>query len=314
MKKVKVAVIGYGHLGKWHAQKAHQLEGSELVAIVEPSESGQKLAAEAYPDCRVVSSLSEIIDDIDAGIIVTPTSHHYEGVKTLLQKNKHVFCEKPLCSTLEDATDLKNYIENEIVQVGHSERCHQIWEVLAPKVEKIKSKKMIKIDRYAAFKGRATDVDVVSDLMIHDLDLMLFLFKQKPVKISSLGHKIRTDKWDHVTSHFFFANGDEAIITSGRNHVKEVRSLEVMSADGCYFVDLFESQFHHATSDIFEDDTYTQSMSYEKRDHLLLEQESFYNSVLENKAASVTYQDGVDAVYLVSKVLESLESSEPISL
>ncbi len=314
MKKVKVALIGYGHLGKWHAQKADQLENSELIAIVEPSEKAQALAKADHPNCRVVSNLSEVINDIDAGIVVTPTTYHYEVVKNLLKSNKHVFCEKPLCSTHSEAKDLEQYINNEVLQVGHSERCHQIWETLVPQVENIKSKKMIKIDRYAPFKGRATDVDVVSDLMIHDLDLMLFLFKQKPVRINSLGHKIRTDKWDHVTSHFFFANGDEAIITSGRNHVKEVRSLEVMSSEGCYFVDLFESSFHHATSSVFDDNTYTKCSSYEKRDHLLLEQECFYASILEDKPVTVNYQDGVDAVYLVSKVLESLESSEPISL
>lgn len=314
MKKVKVAVIGYGHLGKWHAQKANQIDNSDLIAIVEPYESGQIQAKEAYPNIKIVSSLSEVIDEIDAAIVVTPTSTHFEVVKDLLEKDKSVFCEKPLCSSFEEAEALKPFLKDNLVQVGHSERCHQIWEALIPEIQKIKTKKTIKIDRYASFKGRATDVDVVSDLMIHDIDLMLYLFNQKPVSVRSIGHKIRTDKWDHVTSHFDLEDGSQVVITSGRNHVHEVRSLEVMSDGGCHYVDLFRNQYHFATNNQFSDDSFVKTTEYEKRDHLLLEQESFYNSILNKTSASVTFEEGKSAVYLVSKVLESLEMNSSINL
>lgn len=314
MSKVNIAIIGYGHLGKWHAQKTDQLENANLVAIVESFEANQKMAKENHPGVKVVSDVSEVINEIDAAIIVTPTSTHYELTKNLLQKSKHVFCEKPLCSTFEQAKDLEQYISGKIVQVGHSERCHAAWEELKEKFEKIEGKKTIKITRYAPFKGRATDVDVVQDLMIHDIDLMLYLFGQKPIEVNSIGHKIRTEKWDHVTSHFFFKNGDEVIITSGRNHVQETRALEVMSSAGCYYVDLFANKILYGTNSKFDDGTYVQEKSYEKRDHLLIEHQSFYNSILNNSEPMVNYNDGVNAVFLVSKVNESLDAGKRLSL
>jgi predicted dehydrogenase len=314
MNKVNVAVIGYGHLGKWHTQKAHGIDNSNLIAIVEAYEPNQKAAKEAYPDVKVVSSVSEVMDEIDAAIIVTPTSTHYELVKELLQNDKHVFCEKPLCSTHEETVDLKNYLKEQTVQVGHSERCHQAWDKLKNQFAKDTSKKTIKITRIAEFKGRATDVDVVQDLMIHDIDLMLYLFNAKPVKVSSLGHKIRTTKWDHVTSHFYLDNGDEVIITSGRNHVREVRALEVMSQAGCIEVDLFANKIAIGTNDVNADGTYVTTEGYEKRDHLLIEQTAFYNSILKKSEPMVTYNDGVNAVYLVTKVNESLETTGVIDL
>lgn len=307
MSKVNVAVIGYGHLGKWHTQKAHLLDNANLVAIVESFEANAQNAKKDYPDVQVVSSIDEVIDQIDAAIIVTPTSTHFELTKNLLSKDKHVFCEKPLCSTFEEAKELEAYIGSSQLQVGHSERCHKAWEILEDDFKTIKGNKTIKINRFAPFKGRATDVDVVQDLMIHDIDLMLYLFKNKPTHVSSIGHKIRTDKWDHVTSHFYFENGDEVIITSGRNHVREVRSLEVMSSGGCLLVDLFTNEIIEGTNDQFTDGSYVQSKEYEKLDHLLIEQDSFYNSIITNMTPMVTYEDGLNAVYYVTKVLESLE-------
>jgi predicted dehydrogenase len=314
MNKVKVAVIGFGHLGKWHTQKAAGLESSELVAIVEPFEKNQLAAKAEYPNIRVVASLDEVLDGIDAAVIVTPTSTHFELTKKLLEANKHVFCEKPLCSSIEQAKELKAYLGNKVLQVGHSERCHQAWELIKDDIQALPSKKTIKISRYAAFKGRATDVDVVQDLMIHDIDLMLFLFGEKPTHVSSVGHKIRTDKWDHVTTHFYFNSGTEVIITSGRNHIEEVRSLEIMSDIGCLVVDLFTNKIIKGTDSVYEDGSFIRESIYEKRDHLFIEQENFYNSILENGQPMVTYEDGVNAVFYISKVLESLDTSGIVEL
>lgn len=314
MKKVKVATIGYGHLGRWHAQKAFGIENSELVAIVESFPKNQEMAKEAYPNVKIVNDVKDIIDEIDAAVIVTPTSTHHELTSYLLKNNKHVFCEKPLCSTYEETLDLKNKIGESIVQVGHSERCHEAWEKLSEDFESISGNKTVKLTRFAPFKGRATDVDVVQDLMIHDIDLMLYLFKQKPHKVSAFGHKIRTDKYDHATAHFYFENGDHVIITSGRNHVEEVRSLEVMSSEGCLYVDLFTNEIKKGTNSQYDDGTFVKVESYAKRDHLLIEQQSFYNSILNKTKPMVTYEDGVNAVYLVTKVLESIDSGKSINL
>lgn len=314
MEKVKVAVIGYGHLGKWHTQKAHGLENSELVAIVEPFEKNQEAARSEYPGVQIVNSIEDVLEQIDAAVIVTPTSTHFELTQSLLKAGKHVFCEKPLCSTYEQTKELEQYLGDLTLQVGHSERCHEAWELLEEDFSKLPAKKTIKITRHAAFKGRATDVDVVQDLMIHDIDLMLYLFKEKPTRVNSIGHKVRTDKWDHVTSHFFFESGMEVIITSGRNHVAEVRSLEVMSEHGCHYVDLFQNKIHFGTNTQNPDGSYIEEKNYTKRDHLLLEQENFYHSIINKTAPMVSYTDGVNAVYYVTKVLDSLEVQKAIEL
>jgi len=315
MSKIKVAVIGYGHLGKWHAQKANSIENSELVAIVDPFESSQEKARELYPNVEVVGDINEVMDKIDAAIIVTPTSTHFELTKSLLSNKKHVFCEKPLCPSLKEALDLEPFTSDDLVlQVGHSERCHQIWEELRPKIHTLGSAVTIKIDRVAPFKGRATDVDVVQDLMIHDLDLATYLINQDVLSVKAYGHKIRTGKWDQVIAVVNYSDKSSAIISSGRNHVKEIRSLEVGTDKGLHFVDLMKNEYSFATHDKFESGEFVETKEYPKRDHLLIEQEAFYKSILNKTDSVVDYYDGVKAVRLVQAVIESLESGNAIQL
>jgi len=315
MNQIKVAVLGYGHLGKWHCQKVDSCSESELFAIVEPFESGQEAAAKNHPNAKIVSHIEEVINDIDAGIIVTPTSTHFELTRYLLDRNKHVFCEKPLCSNMEEVSELLPLLKKDkVFQVGHSERCHKAWEELSPYFEKIKGPFTLDLNRVAAFKGRATDVDVVQDLMIHDLDLVLFLFGKKPKSVQSFGHKIRTDKWDHVTAILEFEDGSMAKVTSGRNHVKEIRSLEVMSAEGAIYVDLFENTYALGTNSVFNNGEFVKKESYEKRDHLLIEHENFYKSILGLETAMVNFHDGANIVNLIDKVLESLNKKQKIIL
>ena len=151
MKQVRVAIVGHGHLGKWHTQKAQALESSQLVAIVEPFNQDQ--VRELYPDVKIVSKIDEVMDEIDAAVIVTPTSTHFELVKQCLEAGKHVFCEKPLCSTFEQAKSLESLTGKTKLQVGHSERCHQAWEEVQPKVRDMKGSRTLKINRFAPFKG-----------------------------------------------------------------------------------------------------------------------------------------------------------------
>ncbi|RPJ74347.1 MAG: gfo/Idh/MocA family oxidoreductase, partial [Alphaproteobacteria bacterium] len=131
MNKIRVAVIGYGHLGKWHAQKAEAFpELTELKYIVEKFPAGIEAAKAAHPKVTVVDDISKIINDIDAAFVVTPTSFHFELVEYLLKNKKHVFCEKPITETTSEALKLKELLKGTdlILQVGHSERFHQAWE------------------------------------------------------------------------------------------------------------------------------------------------------------------------------------------
>lgn len=317
MNKVRVAVIGYGHLGKWHCQKAEaHADAAEFVAIVEKFPAGQEAAQAAHPKVRVVSDIKEVIQDIDAAFVVSPTSTHFELVKYLLENKKHVFCEKPLCSNDAEASQLKEIAlkTNVVLQVGHSERFHEAWDKLKTKFQNLTPPYTIRINRSAPFKGRATDVDVVQDLAIHDLDLVMFLFKQRPIQVDATGVKIRTTKWDHANIHLKLENNCHAYIVVGRNQVKEMRDLEVVSKDGMVVVDLFTNKIFEASSSQFSDGTFVQEAPYAKRDHLLLEHQNFYQSILNNRPAIIGLKDGLNAVHLVDSTLKSMETLSPVDV
>lgn len=317
MKKVRVAVLGYGHLGKWHCQKveAHK-DVAEFVAIVEKFPAGQEAAKAAHPGVKIVNDIKDVINDIDAAFVVTPTSTHFDLVKYLLENNKHVFCEKPVCSNDAEAAKLKEIAtgKNVVLQVGHSERFHEAWEKLREKFQSLPTPYSIRINRYAPFKGRATDVDVVQDLGIHDLDLLMYLFKSKPVAVSAHGYKIRTDKWDHASIDVQMENDCVAHVVVGRNATKEVRDLEVVSRDGSILVDLFANKFSVAVSGKYDDGTFVKEEAYGKRDHLLLEHKHFYESVQSGKPAIVHLKDGMNAVHLVDCALRSMEANKKVTV
>jgi predicted dehydrogenase len=319
MKKVRVAVLGYGHLGKWHCQKvAAHADVAEFIAIVEKFPAGQEAARTNHPGVRVVEDIKDVINDIDAAFVVTPTSTHFELVKYLLENNKHVFCEKPVCSNDDEAKKLQEIASDKkvVIQVGHSERFHEAWDKLRERFQGLSTPYTVRINRVAPFKGRATDVDVVQDLAIHDLDLVLHLFKEKPVSIMARGQKIRTNKWDHANIHVEMQNNCDAFIVVGRNATKEVRELEVISKEGMFTVDLFTNKIFEATSSKFPDDTFVKEEAYGKRDHLLLEHQNFYHSILEGKPAIIGLKDGMNAVHLVDSTLKAMETmkSVPVNL
>jgi len=310
MQKIRVAVVGYGHLGRFHAQKVDVLEASELVAIVDANKDRALLAKEAHPHANVVADLKDIISEIDAAIIVTPTSTHFEIAKYLIEQKKHVFCEKPITEKELQALELGALVEKQAIvfQAGHSERFHEIFERVDDFQEYFSGPCFIRLDRIAAFKGRATDVDVVQDLMIHDLDLISFLFKETPVSIEAKGFKIRTSKWDHVTAILDFASGKKAFVTVGRNFVKEVRSLDVTSSNGTFFVDLMKNEVLIASKNAKLANEYVKIFSYNKRDHLLLEQDHFYKSIINRTKPIVSVKDGQFAIRLLDFVIKALES------
>ena len=204
--------------------------------------------------------------------------------------------------------------KNVIIQVGHSERFHEAWERLRERFLKLDSPYSVRINRVAPFKGRATDVDVVQDLAIHDLDLLSYLFKERPKTISASGYKIRTNKWDHASIRISMENECEAHIVVGRNAVKEVRELEVTSRHGMITVDLFTNKIYEAVASTFEDGSFIKEENYPKRDHLLFEHKHFYVSILENKPSIIGLRDGLNAVHLVDCTLNSLETNRSITV
>lgn len=310
-KQVRVALFGHGFLGKWHAQKAHALENSKLTVIVEPYEAYHDDIKKLYPEAKVVKSVEGSEDLFDAAIIASPTSYHFELCEKLLKLSKHIFCEKPVTSTYAQAQSLRSLLrEEKVFQVGHSERCHQVWEMRERFAPYLEGDSLIEFTRVAPFKGRATDVDVVQDLMIHDIDLMLWLTDEKPTLVEARGFKIRTDFWDHAWARFHFSSGKTVLITVGRNALEEQRTVQFTHSTGQLLVDLFRGKIlesHRTHQEIIEGE-------YPKRDHLLIEQKAFYQSILKDEEAFVGFEDGKRAVYLVEKTLESIVKGKPVEL
>jgi predicted dehydrogenase len=313
MQQVRVVVIGYGHLGKWHVDKVLACAEAQLVAVIESFPAAQSKLKETHPQIKVVSDWREIVNEFDAAFVVTPTSTHFEIVLELLKTNKHVFCEKPLCSTLCEVQELAPFIGNKKLQVGHSERFHAVWNELRPIFLGL-DKTIVNIRRVAPFKGRATDVDVVQDLMIHDLDLFMFLFNKKIISVEATGLKMRTQHYDYVRARYETADGSVLTIDAGRNNAKEERSLEVMHKSGCYYVDLFKREWSTAPSSEVTPGVFVATKDYPARDHLMEEHKAFYQSVLQNTPIVVDYQAGERAVYLIQKTIESLDTNRKVTL
>lgn len=319
MPRIKVALIGYGHLGKWHAQKVRDSALSELVAIVEKSPEARALAQKQYSNVAVVDDLEKVVDFFEAAIVATPTSFHFEVCDQLLDREKHIFCEKPMTVSSEESLQLLNKFgktKNLIFQVGHSERCHEAWEKLTSDqlFKDVMSEKesVVTIRRVSPFKGRATDVDVVSDLMIHDLDLLYCLFDEQPLSVESFGHKMRTDKWDYVHSIFEFKSGLRAILEVGRNQAIEERLFSITNRLGSISVDLLNNKMSVSPSIGKSADGHIHSINYRKRDHLSIEQEKFYRSISNGDPVFVDIHAGAKIVNMIEKVLESLEAKKRI--
>jgi predicted dehydrogenase len=310
---IKTIVIGYGHLGKWHTQKvlAHS-NVAKLVAIVESFPPAILRAKEDHPLIKVIENYDSIIDQFDAAIVVTPTSTHFEIVKDLLVKNKHVFCEKPLCSNYEQVIKLQQLVGSKVLQVGHSERFHTIWPSLIEQLKHVQGPLEITLKRVASFKGRAVDVNVVQDLMIHDIDLCFYLFNKSIKTIAARGFKIRTSHYDYVRATLGLDDGSVVTIDAGRNSTEEERSLEIIGSFGCIKIDLFRNKYLYATNEIFSNNTYVEESSYEKNDHLFEEHRCFYESISQNLAPVVDYAAGAKVVKIIDQVMQALNSREII--
>lgn len=314
MKKIKIALIGYGHLGKWHAQKLSTHPECDFIGIVDPSENSRALANQNHPLVKTFSNLSDILEEIDAAVVVTPTTYHYDVVKTLIQNDKHVFCEKPVTSTLTQSQDLKKELGDRklVVQVGHSERCHQIWEDIAKYDFATKNPKVVTLKRTSPFKGRAADVGVVEDLMIHDIDIARMLFGD-PVSVYAKGAKVNTKNFDHVLATLKYS--DKLVMIEGsRVDVEVHRSISFVADHGILKIDLMGNKIHYSKDISSNSDQLIQESNYEKRDHLLIEQQKFVKSIIHGAPVFVSLEDGIDAIKIIDAINSSLKSGEEVKL
>jgi len=235
MESVRVGVIGVGYLGKFHAEKYARMKDVELVGVVDvvpelASSIAQKHGTKAYSDYR------DLIGKVDAVSIVVPTPLHFTISRDFLEGNIHILLEKPMTETLEQADALIRMADerNLIIQIGHLERFNPAVMALN---EVIHRPWFIESHRLALFNERGTEVDVVLDLMIHDIDIILNLVKSEIKAIDAVGVPVVTSRIDIANARLNFENGCVANVTASRISMKKMRKIRIFQKDAYVSVD-----------------------------------------------------------------------------
>ena len=235
-KSIKIGVIGVGHLGEHHVKHFKNLQHAKLVGIFDTNRERAKEISKKY-NIKSFEKINSLLDEIEAASIVTTTKHHGEIAELCIKNKIHIFIEKPITATLKEADKiLKMADENKIIiQVGHIERLNPALLALKPYVIE---PKFIEVQRLAPYTSRGTDVPVVLDKMIHDIDIILSLVKSTIKSIQATGMSILTDSIDIAHARLRFNNGAVASIMSSRVSKNEVRKLKIFQKDFYSTIDL----------------------------------------------------------------------------
>ena len=235
MKRVRVAVVGAGHLGNYHAQKIAADERAELVAVVDPVVEKRDAVA-AKTNTRGVGSLDEVLGLVDAVIIAAPTSLHSALALQAIEAGCHVLVEKPITATVAEARALVDAaaMRGRVLQVGHTERWNPAINAALAVVDQ---PGYIVAERLAPFSGRSTDVDVILDLMIHDLDIVGALVKSPLREVRSLGVPVITSEIDMAAARLEFEDGTVAQISAGRASMEPVRKIRLFTRERYVSID-----------------------------------------------------------------------------
>jgi predicted dehydrogenase len=232
---LRLAVIGAGHLGRIHARLAKQLSEATLVAVVDPVEATRQAVA-AELNVATYGDYHSILDQFDSAIVATPTQFHHAVVMELLQRRKHVFVEKPIALTSSAAAEMVTTADDLdlVLQVGHVERFNPAWMRIKPQLGVAQ---FIAARRHAPYTCRSTDVGVVFDLMIHDLDLVLDLVDDELIDVQAVGAPVVGPHEDWAEARLTFANGCVAQFSASRVSPVVVRSLDISGPNGFATVD-----------------------------------------------------------------------------
>ena len=305
---LKTAVIGVGYLGRFHAQKYAGLPESELIGVVDVDpQQAQSVADEL--EVPSYTDYHEVLDQVDAVSIVVPTVHHYETAKAFMEKGVHVLLEKPFAATIEEAEELEQLSgdKNLRLQIGHLERFNPVFTEFQ---ELIDRPKFIENIRIAPFPKRGTDVDVILDLMIHDIDLVLAVVGEYPESVDGTGVNIVTSTADLANARLRFPSGCIADLTASRVSDKAERKMRIFQSGLYLSLDYGTGQARKLQVDsnaVPDPETLKpEAFQLEKGDALLAEIESFLSAVREGKKPKVTGQDGLNAMRVAWQIKDQL--------
>jgi predicted dehydrogenase len=310
MQKVRTAVIGVGYLGRFHAQKYAALPAAELVAVVDASEENRTRVA-AETGCRAVADYRDILDDVDAVSIATPTPLHYPIAKECLERGIHVLVEKPITTTLDEARSLVETAARvgRVLQVGHLERFNAAILALAGT---LRTPRFVESHRLAPFKERGTDVNVVLDLMIHDIDLIQSLVGAPIVSIDAVGSSVFSAGLDIANARIRYANGCVANTTASRVSMKMERKLRLFQDDAYISIDLQQKVLTVVRkpppdSDLAKGQVLIEERTYDQGDALLHEIEAFLQSISTGSPPVVTGEDGLRALETATRITQMVQ-------
>ncbi|MCO5239667.1 MAG: Gfo/Idh/MocA family oxidoreductase [Chitinophagaceae bacterium] len=319
---LKVGIFGVGHLGKFHVSNWLKINNVELIGFYDPSNEAAAAISKEYKLTRF-DSPDALIEACDAVDIIAPTTHHFELCEKAIRKSRHVFVEKPLANDMEEAHKIVKLAKeaNVKVQVGHVEQFNPAY--LALKGYEL-NPMFIEVHRLAQFNPRGTEVSVILDLMIHDINIILSIVKSDVKNISASGVAVMTDTPDIANVRIEFNNGCVANLTSSRISMKKMRKMRLFQKDAYIGIDFLEKKTEiiklkdEADSDAFTFDIDTPSgkknisMSYphiQDTNAIFLELEAFTHSSLEKKPTAVSEVDGMMAMEVAHQILQKIQFS-----
>ncbi|MCH2033582.1 MAG: Gfo/Idh/MocA family oxidoreductase [Tenacibaculum sp.] len=316
---LKAGVLGAGHLGKIHLRLLQESEKYELIGFYDPNEEyAQKVAAEfGY---HLFDSIDSLIDAVDVVDIVTPTLSHFECAKKAIEKGRHIFIEKPITNTLQEAEAIKTLASQNHVrgQVGHVERFNPAFTAVKDIIE---TPMFIETHRLAEFNPRGTDVPVVLDLMIHDIDIILSVVKSKVKNISASGVSVISETPDIANARIEFENGCVANLTSSRISMKNMRKTRFFQRDAYISVDFLEKKSEVVkmkdapeTPDDFamilqnaegiKKQIYFENPKIEPNNAILDELNSFADAIHQDTTPIVSLTQGTEALRVAQKIID----------
>ncbi|MBK1648350.1 Gfo/Idh/MocA family protein [Rhabdochromatium marinum] len=315
-----VAVIGVGYLGRFHALIYSRLPGVELVGVVDTN-AGRAAEVAAEARTRAWDSAAALLDPdaavkLDAVSIVVPTSAHLEVTRAFLAQGIHVLLEKPIAVTVAEGAELVALAEQHgaVLQIGHLERFNAGVMALA---ERIRAPRYIETQRLGAFVERATDVDVVTDLMIHDIDIVLALIDSELSEVRALGTPVLTEHVDIASARLEFANGAVANVVASRVSDKKVRRIRVFQPCNYLSLDFVDQRLDVATRELVEGQArpsiVRERVALEAVQPLDAEIAAFVEAVVQQRPPLVDGRVGLRALEVALQVRERMAALEMAS-
>ena len=316
---LKIGIFGVGHLGKFHISNWQTIANVSIVGFYDPNDTNAEEAIKKFGIKRF-DDMSSLLDAVDAVDIITPTQVHFPVCEAALRKSKHVFVEKPLANNMDEARQLIKLVEEAKVkfQVGHVERFNPAFQALK---NKELNPMFIEVHRLAQFNPRGTEVSVILDLMIHDIDIILHLVKSQVKNISASGVAVMTDTPDIANVRIEFYNGCVANLTSSRISMKKMRKIRLFQKDAYIGIDFLEKKTEiiklktEEDEDLFSFDIETpnglktiavENPEVGEQNAIKAELTAFRDAVINDTPTVVSEHDGFIAMEVAHQILEKI--------